>query len=88
LMMNPIRHLYDWSDAPNYTPHDPRYPTLGDHPNNYERERAMIENLLAFWDAKAPKTAAILNTGSAHSRRIGNGLRERGINYYWISQPP
>ena len=65
----------------------PEHPNMGDHPLNFERERAMIDNLLALWDSTAPKLAAILYTGVAHSQRIRARLQERGINYIHISIP-
>jgi hypothetical protein len=85
--MNPISDAYTLADL-GAAPHpSPEYPNLGDHPLNLERERAMIDHLLALWDSSAPMLAAILNTGLAHSQRITRRLQEQGINYIYISIP-
>jgi hypothetical protein len=60
---------------------------MGDHPLNLERESAMIQHLLTLWDATAPSQAAILHTGSAHCTRIGERLRDRGVNFIHLSIP-
>jgi len=85
--MKMISDAYILADV-GVAPHSsPEYPHMGDHPLNLEREQAMIDHLLAVRDSKAPNLAAILNTGSAHSKRIAAMLRERGINYIYIALP-
>ena len=85
--MNPISLAYTLADL-GAVPHpSPEHPTMGDHPLNLERERAMIDHMLELWDSTAPTLAAILNTGSAHTQRIAARLQERGINHIFISIP-
>jgi hypothetical protein len=86
--MESIRLAYIYAQD-GRVPHPyPEHPNLGDHPLNRERERAMIGNLLNFWDSSAPTRAVILNTGSGHCQPIADELRERGISYILISIPP
>jgi hypothetical protein len=85
--MKPISDAYILADL-EAAPHpSPEYPNMCDHPLNLEREQAMIDHLLTFWDSTAPTLAAILNTGLAHWQRIAGRLQERGINYIYISIP-
>jgi hypothetical protein len=65
---------------------DKRWPNL---PSQCEREKRFVENLFHFWAAVGNKTgaAAILNTGSAHSQRCADRIREAGTSFIHVSQP-
>jgi hypothetical protein len=85
--MKPICEAYELADH-GARPHPcPEYPRLGDHPHNLLREAAMLENLLRLRARNGERLAAILNTGSDHSRRLAAGLKAKGINYFLVVQP-
>jgi hypothetical protein len=86
--MNPISNAYcRWELRQDQHPY-PEYPNMGDHPINLQRERAMIDNLLALWSETTPALATAFNTGSAHSSRLAETFHGLGISYYVITHPP
>ena len=58
-------------------------------PVQCEREKRFVENFFDFWAAvgNKPGAAAILNTGSAHSQRCADRIRDAGTSFIQVSQP-
>ncbi len=59
-----------------------------DDPVQRERETKFVENLFKLWTGVGSKSsgAAILNTGSAHSQRCADRIREAGTSFIQVSQ--
>lgn len=85
--MKRIADAYCTAELLELPPPFPEYPKMGDHPHNVQREQAMVESLLEFWDGVAPASAAILNAGADHCLRLARRLREHDISYFIISHP-
>jgi hypothetical protein len=65
----------------------PEFPAFIDHPVNAEREGAMFRELVALWERTPRARGAILNTGSAHCRRLAGLIQAAGYGCVYVAVP-